>query len=200
MPSNSKKKSGVASLRLTRGQAVAAVVVLALADLAFWALAVRPLGDREAEERAATASLAAQVAAREASVERLRAAVERMEGARDGGDELLRELTFARRTTFSELLTEIGKAAQEAGVEMRETNYESDTISGNERYGMVSISANFRGGYENLVRLLHRLDRAEKFLIVERLAAAPREDGLLAIALRFDAFVRDDGELAGGFE
>ena len=48
-------------------------------------------------------------------------------------DKLLAELTFDHRTTFSELLTEIGAAAQEAGVEVRETNYESDTIEGNER-------------------------------------------------------------------
>ena len=56
---------------------------------------------------------------------------------------------------------------------------------------MVSISANFRGEYENLVKLLNLLDRSEKFLIVERLAAAPREEGGLQITMRVDAFVRN---------
>ena len=44
---------------------------------------------------------------------------------------------------------------------------------------------------DSLVKLLHRLDRSERFLIIERLAAAPRDEGDLAITMRIDAFVRD---------
>ena len=61
---------------------------------------------------------------------------------------------------------------------------------------MVSISANFRGRYENLVKFLNLLDRSDAFLIVERLGAAPREDtGELQITMRIDTFVRNVREL-----
>ncbi|MBI1357807.1 MAG: type 4a pilus biogenesis protein PilO [Acidobacteria bacterium] len=194
MPSNSdnRPRVGGAWLRkVPRNRVVGALAAVAVCELAFWFLAVRPLADQELEQQQLLASLAQQVQQRQASVERLRAASAAIHEAQGEGDELLDELTFDRQTTFSELLTELGRAAKEAGVEVRETNYQSDTIDGNERYGMVSISANFRGEYENLVKLLNLLDHSEKFLIVERLGAAPREEGGLQITMRVDAFVRN---------
>ena len=194
MPSNSNGKVRVGGgwLRKIPHQRVLILLgAVAAVELLFWVIAVRPLADRESEQQALLATLAQQVQQRQASVEQLRAAAERIGGARDNGDQLLEQLTFERRNTFSELLTELGRAAKEAGVEVRETNYNSDTIDGNEKYGMVSISANFRGQYENLVKFLNLLDRSEEFLIIERLAAAPREEGGLQITMRVDAFVRD---------
>ena len=177
--------------RISKQAVIGLLVAVAFAELVFWFLAVRPLSNREAEQQQLTAQLAQQVTAKREAVERLRAAKAKVEVAVETGDKLLAELTFDHQTTFSELLTEIGSAAQEAGIEVRETNYESDTIEGNDRYGMVTISANFRGQYDSLVKLLHRLDRSERFLIVERLGAAPRDEGELAITMRIDAFVRD---------
>lgn len=170
---------------------IGALAAVAALELAFWFFFVRPLSNREAEQQALTANLIQQVAAKRESVERLRVAKAKVDGAVDSGDAILAELTFEHQTTFSELLTEIGAAARDAGIEVRETNYESDTIEGNDEYGMVTISANFRGSYESLVKLLHHLDRSPKFLIVERLGAAPRDDGQLAVSMRIDAFVRD---------
>ena len=173
-----------------RRQALIALGVLAAFNAAFWLFGVRPLENREAEQQERLARLEQSVRDKTEALDLLRAASGKLGGAVESGDELLETLTFERRTTFSELLRELTSAAQEAGVEMRETSYNSDEIDGNEEFGMVSISANFRGQYANLVRLLNRLDRSEKFLIVERLGAAPREDGGLQIAMRIDAFVR----------
>ncbi len=194
MPSNSDNKPRVGGgwlRKIPRRRVLIGLGVAALAELLFWFVAVRPLSDRELEQQALLTALALQVEQRQESLERLRAAGERVNGARDNGDLLLAELTFDRRTTFSELLTELGRAAKEAGVEVRETSYNSDTIDGNEQYGMVSINANFRGQYEDLVKFLNLLDRSRKFLIIERLGAAPREEGGLQITMRVDAFVRD---------
>lgn len=170
---------------------VGLLAALAVFDVAFWLFAVRPLTGREAEQQARVSSLNSLIAQKTEALETLRAVDGKATSAAEAGDELLARLTFARRTTFSQLLKELGEASREAGVEMRETNYNSDEIEGAAEFGMVSISANFRGGYENLVKLLNRLDRSEKFLIVERLGAAPREDGGLQISMRIDAFVRD---------
>jgi len=177
--------------RMSKQSVVGLLAAVAVVELAFWLLAVKPLNNREAEELRQTQLLEQQLETKLAAVEKLRETKAKVEEAVETGDELLAELTFDHQTTFSELLTEIGAAAQEAGVEVRETNYESDSIEGNDRYGMVTISANFRGQYDSLVKLLHRLDRSERFLIVERLAAAPRDEGDLAITMRIDAFVRD---------
>ena len=171
---------------------VAGLVLLAIFNVGFWLLAVEPAATRTADREAAVAALESQVQQKRESVAKLRASSERVATARDEGDELLEELTFDRERTFSELLTELGDAATAAGVEMRETDYASEAIAGNEKYGMVSVTANFRGRYENLVRLLNRLDRSSDFLIVESLGARPREDtGDLQISMRIDTFVRE---------
>lgn len=177
--------------RMSKQSVVGLLAALAAVEIGFWFFAVRPLDNREAEELRLTGQLQQQVAAKQEAVEKLRDAKTKVASAVENGDKILADLTFDHQTTFSELLTEIGAAAQEAGVEVRETNYESDTIEGTDRYGMVTISANFRGQYDSLVKLLHRLDRSKRFLIVERLAAAPRDEGDLAITMRIDAFVRD---------
>ena len=191
MTSNSRVRNAPLAQRLSKQAILGLLAALAALELGFWFFAVRPLSNRETEQQALTAAMEQQAGAKREAVERLRDAKMKIDVATESGDELLARLTFAHQTTFSELLTEIGAAAQEAGVEVRETNYESDTIEGNDRYGMVTISANFRGSYENLVKLLHRLDRSEKFLIIERLGAAPRDEGDLAISMRIDAFVRE---------
>ena len=169
---------------------VGALAVLAMFNVVFWLFAVRPLSDRESAQQIRLQQLELQVRQKTEALNQLRGASTQLEGAVADGDDLLERLTFERRTTFSELLKELTAAAEQAGVEIRETSYNSDEIDGNEEYGMVSIAANFRGQYANLVQLLNRLDRSEKFLIVERLGAAPREDGGLQIAIRIDAFVR----------
>jgi len=176
----------------SRRLVVAGLIALALFDAAFWLLAVEPAATRTADREAAVAALESQVQQKRDAVAKLRESSRRVAAARDEGDKLLEELTFDRDRTFSALLTELGDAATAAGVEMRETDYTSEEIDGNESYGMVSVTANFRGRYENLVRLLNRLDRSSDFLIVESLGARPREDtGDLQISMRIDTFVRE---------
>ena len=178
--------------KASRRLIVAGLIALALFDAAFWLLAVEPAATRTADREAAVAALESQVRQKRESVAKLRESSQRVAAARDSGAELLEELTFAREHAFSELLTELGEAATAAGVEMRETAYASEAIAGSESYGMVAVTANFRGRYENLVRLLNRLDRSSEFLIVESLGARPREDtGDLQISMRIDTFVRE---------
>ncbi len=167
------------------------LILLATFNALFWLLAVQPLANRQAEMRALIASLDQQVKQKSEALARLRGADEKIASATATGDDLLASLTFERRTAFSQLLTEMGQAAQEAGVEIRETDYASEEVEGNETYGVISITANFRGSYAGLVRFLNLLDRSDAFLIVERLGARPREDtGDLQISMRIDTFVR----------
>ena len=180
--------------RLAPRVLLAILVVLAAFDLGFFLVAVYPAQSAERETRARIARLASQVAETRRSFDRVRTAAERVEKASADGDLLVQEIALPRRSAFSALLTELGEAAEGAGVEVRETSYSVEAIEGSEGYGILAVNANFRGSYGNLVGLLYRLDRSELFFIIGSLGATPRDDessNELQINMRFDTFVRD---------
>lgn len=187
-----KKKLGLPRWRLTRRHMLAALAVLLAFDVVFYLFAVRPLGAREEEQRILLRTLLRQQQQKTEELERLRVVVAKVEKARVEGDELINQLTLARNSTYSRLVAELDAAADEAGLESRERAYDPDPIEGAEEYGAITVTASFRGRYEQLVNLLHRLDHSEEFLIIGALGATPRSDtNDLQITMRIDTFVRD---------
>lgn len=172
-----------------------ALGVLAVFDLAFYLFAVMPLANREADQRVLIASLQTQVATRRKNLASTEEIAKRLDLADEQGRRLIDELTLERRTAFSALLGELGSAAAESAVEVRETAYEVESVDGSDNYGILSINANFRGRYENLVKLLNVLERSpELFFIIHSLGASPRADSdtnELQINMRVDTFVRN---------
>ena len=178
--------------RVTRTQVCVALGLILLFDLVFYFFAVKPLSAREQKKRTSISILSQQAKQRTEQVAKLKMVVDKVEQARSEGDKLIEEITLVRRTTFSTLVAELDSAARESGVEPREGAYDVQPIEGAEHYGMVTISANFRGRYENLVKFLNRLDRSENFLIIESLGAAPRADSEeLNVTMKIDTFVRE---------
>ena len=58
----------------------------------------------------------------------------------------------------------------------------------------MTITANYEGTYANLMRFVHAIDRSPRMLIIEGLNAAPQQGNQnLAISMKIDAFVREDG-------
>ena len=187
-----KRKLAPPRWRLTRRHMLAALAVLLAFDVVFYLFAVRPLGAREEEQRILLRTLLRQQQQKTEELERLRVVVAKVEKARVEGDELINQLTLARNSTYSRLLAELDAAADEAGLESRERAYDPDPIEGAEEYGAITVTASFRGRYEQLVNLLHRLDHSEEFLIIGALGATPRSDtNDLQITMRIDTFVRD---------
>ncbi len=187
-----KRKLAPSRWRLTRRHMLAALAVLLAFDVVFYLFAVRPLGAREEEQRILLRTLLRQQQQKTEELERLRVVVAKVEKARVEGDELINQLTLARNSTYSRLLAELDAAADEAGLESRERAYDPDPIEGAEEYGAITVTASFRGRYEQLVNLLHRLDHSEEFLIIGALGATPRSDtNDLQITMRIDTFVRD---------
>jgi hypothetical protein len=122
----------------------------------------------------------------------LQLVVSKVEQARAGGDGLLEGITIPRRTANSTLYSELVQAASKAGIDTREGNFEIEPIEGTEEYGMISVNANFRGEYQNLVRFLNQIDRSEQFLIIDSLAATPRTDSeQLQFMMRFNTLLRE---------
>ncbi len=180
--------------RVAPKTALIALAALALFDLTFYLFAVRPLSNREAEQRARIAALEAQIESRRERLAGAEEVARRLDRADAEGQELVRQITLDRRSAFSVLFSELGSAAGESGVEVRETAYEVESVDGSDNYGILSINANFRGRYENLVKLLNVLDRAELFFIIGSLGASPRADSdtdELQINMRVDTFVRN---------
>ena len=189
-PRAPRKKSFFKSLE--RKQVLALLCALALFDLAFWAFAVRPLSDQEQRQVERIANLTRQIAEKAKDLETLRTVRDRIGTARTQGDQLVASITFDRRTTFSELLAEMDEAAVESGIEIRERLYDQQPIEGADHYGMLTITSNYRGQYDKLVKFLNRLDRSERFLIIESLGATPRaESNDLQFTLKIDTFVRE---------
>ena len=199
MASNSKGQSSAIMpapwyRRLQPRTVLAILAALALLDAGLYLLAVRParLGERAARER--IERLTEQVAATRRGIQDAVAAAKRVDDAETSGDALVQEIALSRQHAFSALLTELGAAATESGIEVRESSYVVEPIEGSEHYGILAINANFRGRYENLVKLLYELDRSELFFIIGSLGATPRDDSgsnELQINMRFDTFVRD---------
>lgn len=168
-----------------------ALGILLAADVIFYLAAVEPLGRRDAEQRALLSALQQQIAAKKDTVDQLQLVVSKVEQARSGGDDLLEGIALPRRTANSTLYSELIKAASEAGINTREGNFEIEPIEGTDEYGMISVNANFRGEYQNLVRFLNQIDRSEQFLIIDSLAATPRTDSEeLQFMMRFNTLLR----------
>ena len=179
--------------RLAPRAVLAILAALAAFDLGFFLIAVYPAQSAERETRARIARLASQVTETRRGFDKVRAAAERVDKASADGDALVQEIALPRRSAFSTLLTELGAAADGAGVEVRETSFNVEAIEGSEGYGILAVNANFRGSYEDLVGLLYRLDRSELFFIIGSLGATPRDEessNQLQINMRFDTFVR----------
>lgn len=180
--------------RLPPRTVLSALATLALCELGFYVFAVRPAARGEEERRERVAQLAEQVGEARLRVASIRAAAARLEETGSEGHALVQRIALARRSAFSALLTELGAAAAQAGVEIRETSYAVEPIEGSEEFGILAVNANFRGRYDELVQLLYRLDRSDLFFIIGSLGATPRDaenSDELQINMRFDTFVRD---------
>jgi hypothetical protein len=57
---------------------------------------------------------------------------------------------------------------------------------------MVSITAGYEGSYADLLHFLRELDKANRLVIIESLAASPQQGtGVLNISLRLNTFIRE---------
>lgn len=179
--------------RVAPRRVLLALGLLALFDLGFYAFVVRPATQEELERTARNAQLAMQVEATRQTTERMQEAARRIENAEVDGQALVEEIALPRRSAFSALLLELEAAAEVARIEIRESSFSVEPIEGSEDYGVLAVTANFRGRYDSLVQFLYQLDRSRLFFVIGSLGATPRDEsgvGELQINMRFDTFVR----------
>ena len=127
-------------------------------------------------------------------LQRLRALVNKIEQARASGDSFVDTYFMGRRTTSSTIGSELLKAAKDAGMRPKEHSFTFDPIEGSETLTMMTIVGNYEGTYGDLLQFVNRLDKSARFLIIDTMSAAPLQGtGNLAISIKLNTFVREDG-------
>jgi len=172
-------------VRLILGVLLAANIVAAL-------LLFHPWAESPEEMEARLGSLRAQIRRKEQNVARLETLVEKSRKAREEGDAFMAKYFLDRRTASSTIISELRDTAAEAGIKQQEQTFSFEPIEGSDNLYMMTISGNYEGRYEDLVKFLNLLDRSPRFLILDTLTASPeRTAGTLSVNFKMYAFVID---------
>lgn len=141
-------------------------------------------------------AMRAQLPKQQAQAAHTRLLVQKVEKARTEGNQFMSKYMLNGRSTFSAVLGELNEAAERVSLKAKESQYTVEPIEGSDTLEMISISANYEGEYANLTKFINELDRSPRFLIIERLQAAPQPIGKVVNAnFRLLAFVKDEAGL-----
>jgi Tfp pilus assembly protein PilO len=167
---------------------------LVAANVAAVALMMYPPGGSSDDLERQVASLQSQVTSRRTLLGTTRQHVAAVEKGRAEGDQFLNQYFLSRRTAYSTLLSELMEAADRSKIKPKEHAYATEPIEGSDSLSMMTITANYEGTYNNLMRFVHEIDRSPRLLIIEGLNAAPQQGGgTLSVSMKIDTFVREDG-------
>ncbi len=170
----------------------AVIGLLLAANLIGAVLAFKPFGGSADDLRREQADLRRQLTVAQARLTATRKLVEKVQLARTEGDQFLNKYVTDRRTTFSTILAELDRTAQEAGIKPRDRSVELNEIEGSDTLEMMSITAGYEGPYPSLEKFVSLLDKSPRFLIIESMTASPQQGGqILNISVKLDTFVKE---------
>lgn len=170
-------------------------VLLAANLIAAYFVLYPPGGSQETLEQDLV-RLQGQVKQTKARMEEIKQHAVAVQKGRTDADQFLTQYFMPRRIAPTMLLTELNQIAKKAGIQDRGNAFSIDLIEGSETLGMVTITANFEGNYRNLLNFVREIDRSPSLLIIESLNAAPQQgSNNLLVAIKMEAFIREDGSL-----
>ena len=168
--------------------------VLAVANLVALYFVIRPIGGSAQELAAQALDMHSAIRQQQATLDRTRLLVSKIETGRGEGDKFMGDYFLPRRTAYSTIVAELNDLAGQAKVAARDSSLVLDTVDGSDTLDMMQISANFEGLYPDLIHFINLLDKSDRLLIIESLNATPQQTGgRLNVTLKLDAFVREDG-------
>lgn len=175
-----------------------ALGVLLLANLVMAAFAFHLVGDSPETLSQQVASALTEKQTAQARLNRSRVLTANIGKGKEEGDKFLANYMTARRYTYSTIIGELNESSKTSGMKMLDATIAPlDPIEGSEDMDMMTISVNFEGDYNQLVKLVNLLDRSPRFLILESLTVTPRPKGdVLVVSVRLNTFVKDDKEAA----
>ena len=170
---------------------VALGILLALNAAAAW-FVVYPWGGSAEEMSSRLTALQRQVSTNRAALDRTKQLSTKIDKGRTQGDEFLTRYFLSRPTTYSSVVGELNQMAKSAGVKPKEQAFNEEEVEGSEDLSMLSITAAYEGNYSDLLHFLRELDKANRLVIIESLAASPQQgSGMLNITVRLNTFIRE---------
>jgi Tfp pilus assembly protein PilO len=168
--------------------------LLLFANLVAAVFAFHLLGDSPSDVDAQLAAFRSNLRGAQLRLNRSRALTGNMDKSREQGDKFLAYYMTTRKHTYSTIDGEINQLASTAGMKVGDLNYALlDPIEGSGDLDMLTITANFEGGYSQLVKFVNMLDRSPRFLLIEGLQVAPQPKGdILSVTIKLNTFVKDD--------
>jgi type II secretory pathway component PulM len=174
------------SMRVALGALLLANVIAAL-------ILFKPWGGSADDLERRLNSMQQQLPKQQAQLAHTKLLVEKVEKARRESDQFMAKYLLNGRSTFSSVLGELNQDAAKVNLKPKDSQLTIEPIEGSDTLGMISITANYEGEYPNLTKFINELDRSPRFLIIERIQAAPQPVGNVVNAnFRLLAFVKDD--------
>lgn len=168
--------------------------ILLVANLIAAFAVYRPIGGSAEELEAQITGMQSQLQRQQLALQGMRGLVAKIEQARTSGDKFMAQYFMDRRTMSSMILSELDRAAKEAGLRPKERAFAYDPVEGSDTLSMMTVNANYEGTYQDLLLFVNRLDKSPRFLILDSLVAAPMQgSALLNITIKMNAFVKDEG-------
>ncbi|MCC6363876.1 MAG: hypothetical protein IT165_10150 [Bryobacterales bacterium] len=179
-----------AAARIVLGILIAANAAVALLVYRPWAASPQELQQQLITAR----QKAIQTRAR---IEQLKVLVRKSEQAVKEGESFMNTYFLGRRTAASTLVSELSTMAKASGITPKEHSFAFDAVEGSDTLAMMTITGNYEGNYGDLIQYINRIDRSQRFFIIESLAATPQQGGkgILNINMKINIFVRDDSML-----
>ena len=174
--------------RVVLGTLVAANLVAAIIVFKPWS------GSAEELERQA-AALRTDLHRKQATLDRLRSLVSKVQAARGDGDRFMGSYLLSSKTVASRLAGELNRMAVTASIRQKEVTFSFEPVEGSDTLTKAGMTANYEGTYADLMHFLNLLDRSKRLLIIDSLAATPQTQGLaLNITMKLITFVREGAE------
>jgi len=192
MPRNFRLKVGGPSnpqsvIRLVLG-------LLAAANLVAGYFVLRPLGGSSEELRQQAAEMRTQIRQQQGALQRTRLMTGKIEIGRGEGDKFMSKYFLPRRSAYSIVMAELNDLANQSKVTAKESANSIEPVDGSDVLDMMQITANYEAKYEDLVRFVNMIDKADRLLVMESLNATPQQGGgKLNVMMKLDTFVIEDG-------
>lgn len=172
----------------------ALIGMLLVANLVMAAIAFKPFGGSADDLNRQQIALQAQLNALQARVAADRKLVDKVQSARKEGEDFLSQYFMDRGTVMSDVTEELLRITKEAGMKPLPSSEQLEELQGSDTLQMLTITAGFEGGYENLTKLINLLDKSPRFFVIENMQTAGVQNGkTVTVQLKIDCFVRDTG-------
>ncbi|MCC7499738.1 MAG: hypothetical protein IT160_19310 [Bryobacterales bacterium] len=168
--------------------------VLLAANLVAAVMVFHPFGGSAEDLEQRLQDLQRQVQQKKTAIERTRSIAGKVERGREEGDQFMKSYFMNSRTVNSTIYSELKDSAEKSGLKVREHTFAFEPIEGSSDLSMLTITGNYEGTYQQLVKFVSLVDRSPRLLIIETLQAQPQQQSkILNIGMKLNAFVREPG-------